>query len=245
MRVPAASGTGVLRTLPVVGGMLFGVPNILASPVCPHCGQRAPVVLRGLEAHCTACGGRRPPLAPQSLTLTGQPSRIGGTLATLSGALVLLVGLSLATFLGLLLQSIWPGSFVGWAFAIPIAAVTLFVGLGLLFGGRRLKRKGMDARRRVQLDAIRALANHRGGSVTALEAAKALDLPEEECDALLTQLAKDPRENVSLDVDDDGQIHYLFGIPEKRWRVLEETAREAALEADEAEPERPEWRARR
>lgn len=177
-----------------------------------------------MEARCAACGAPRALLASKSLTLTGQPSRIGGVLASISGAFVLVVGLCLALFLGLLLQSIWPGALVGWAFGVPIAAFSLLLGLVLLLGGRRLKRRGVRAQREVQRDAVRALAAHSGGSVTSEQVAQALSLSETESDGVLTELAKDPAEDVSLDVDDDGRIHYLFGVPERRWRVLEETA---------------------
>jgi hypothetical protein len=162
--------------------------------------------------------------------------------------MVLVIGLSIATFLGLLLQSFFPDGYVGWAFAIPTAVLSLFVGLTLLFTGRRLKRQGVDARRRVQFAAVRALASHHAGSVTAEQTAQALNLSEAESDALLTELAKDPKENVSLDVDDDGQIHFLFGVAEKRWRVLEEKAaapRNTAAEEELAEAVPPEQRARR
>lgn len=206
-------------------------------------------MLRGIEARCAACGAPRTLLASKSLTLTGQPSRIGGTLASVSGAIVLIVGLSIAIFLGLLLQSIWPAAFVGWAFAIPIAALSLILGIVLLLGGRRLKQKGVLAQRDVQREAVRALAAHQRGMVTAEQVAQALSLSEEQSDALLTELAKDPNEDVSLDVDDDGRVQYLFGVPERRWRVLEEQAARPnafGVEAeDEAEPGTVEQKARR
>lgn len=197
------------------------------SSVCPRCGQRAPIVLRGLEARCTACGGQRPPFVSTSVTLAGQPSRVGGVLAQVSGWIVLVLGFSIALFLGLLLGAIWPGSLVGWAFSVPIALLSLFFGGGLAFGGRRLQKSGDDARKRARIEAVRALVAHRGGTVTAADAAQALNVSEAECDVLLTDLAKDPDQNVSLEVDDDGRIRYLFGVAEQRWRVLEENAKRA------------------
>ena len=194
-------------------------------------------MLRGVEARCTACGAPRPPFASRSVNLAGQPSRVGGTLAAVSGWIVLVMGLSFSAFLGLLLQSIWPASFVGYAFALPVAVLSLFFGLGLVLGGSKLKKSGTLAQQKTRIEAIRALVAHRGGIITAADAARALNVPEDECDALLTQLAKDPSQNVSLDVDDDGQIQYLFGVPEKRWRVLEQRA-EAAGVLDEADEQR-------
>lgn len=157
------------------------------------------------------------------MTLAGQPAKVGGIAATLAGSFVLVAGLSLALLVGLLLQSIWPGAFVGWAFAVPIVALTLFFGFLLLLGGRRLRRRGGETRRSVQLAAIRAFVAHRGGSVTAAEAARALNLSESDADALLTEFAKDPTADVSMDVGDDGIIRYDFNREEKRWRVLDET----------------------
>lgn len=185
-------------------------------------------MLRGLEARCVACGARRPLFASKNLTWAGEPSRVGGLIASLSGWAVLIIGLSIAIFAGLLLQTLWPAGFVGWAVAIPILIMSLFAGLALVLTGRRLKRKGANARKTVLFDALRTLAAHNGGAVSAERASRALDLTEAECDELLTELAKDPGENVSLEVDDDGQIQFLFGIPEKRWRVLEETEAQSA-----------------
>jgi hypothetical protein len=179
--------------------------------------------MQGLVARCAACGAVRAPFEVPSVTLAGQPAKVGGIAATLAGSFVLVVGLSLALLVGLLLQSIWPGTFVGWAFAVPIVALTLFFGFLLLLGGRRLRRRGGETRRSVQLAAIRAFVAHRGDSVTAAEAARALNLSEPEADALLTEFAKDPTANVNMDVGDDGVIRYDFDREERRFRVLDET----------------------
>jgi hypothetical protein len=141
-----------------------------------------------------------------------------------SGWVFLVIGLSVSAFLWLLLQSIWPQSMVGWAFAVPIAMLSLFFGGGLVFGGKRLHKSGESAQKKARVEAIRALVAHRGGMVTAAEAAQSLNVSEQESDALLTELAKDPDQNVSLEVDDEGRIRYLFGVAEQRWRVLDEQA---------------------
>lgn len=215
--------------------------SVRTSPensVCRQCGQRAPIVLRGIEAHCTACGARRQPFGSQSLSLTGRPTRIGGAFASAAGWVVLVLGLSLAIFFGVLLHSVWPGTLLGWAFAIPTAVISLLVGILLIASGRRWQKRGIDAARSVKLDAVRALVAHRGGSVTSEDVAEALHVGEEESDALLTELAKDPKLNVNLDVDDEGRIHYLFGVLERRWRVLEEdAARRESVEEDPAAAE--------
>jgi hypothetical protein len=184
-------------------------------------------VLRGIEARCTACGAARAPFVTPSVTHAGTPSRVGGLLALVSGWALLVMGFSLSAFLWLLLHAIWPQSVVAWAFALPVAMLSLFFGGGLVFGGKRLHKSGENAQKRARIEAIRALVAHRAGMVTAAEAAQALNVSEQESDALLTELAKDPDQNVSLEVDDEGRIRYLFGVAEQRWRVLEEQAARA------------------
>jgi hypothetical protein len=202
-----------------------------------------------MEARCAACGGRRQPFGSQSLTLAGKPSKIGGTVASAAGWVALVGGLSAALFFGVLLQSVWPGTLIGWAFAVPMAVISLLVGILLVRGGRRWQKKGVDAERTVKLDAVRALASHRGGSVTSEDVMEALHVEEAESDALLDELAKDPKLDVNIDVDDEGRIHYLFGLPEKRWRVLEEAAARGELghdaETRDADPALADRRARR
>jgi hypothetical protein len=214
--------------------MSYGAP--VAPPpnaFCPHCGQRAPIILRGLEARCTACGGARLPFTARSLNLAGQPARIGGTAATIAGWAVLGLGLFVATMITLLLQLvIWPTGVLGWVLGIPIALLAIVFGGGLLFGGSKLRQAGSEKRKSVQLETIRAAAAHRRGSLTTAEAARALDLPEPQADALLTELAKNPDENVSLDIDDDGGIRWNFGKGDERWRILAENDAKASREAE-------------
>lgn len=206
------------------------------NAICSHCGQRAPVVLRGIEARCTVCGGLRIPFTAKALNLAGKPSRAGGVAARFVGWTAVVMGLSMATGLGLLLQTVF-GGYVGLAIGIPIAMLSLFFGLALVLGGRKLGRSGDQAERSARLQAIRALAKHQGGSVTAAGVARKLELSEAEADALLTDLAKEPSENVSLELDDDGGLHYLFGVDALAWRI-DPGARIATDGAADAEAER-------
>ena len=147
------------------------------------------------------------------------------------GSGVLVFGLSAALGLLLLLQSIWPGTVVGFAFGVPLAIVSLFFGLLLLLGGRRLRGHGARRQRSVELDAARAAIAHRNGMITAAEAARALDVTEEYADALLTELSRDANVEVNLEFEDDGRVRYVFGRPAERFRVLEE---QAALAGEDA-----------
>ncbi len=209
---------------------------------CPRCGQRAPIVLRGLEATCTACGGRRLPFTAKSLNLAGKGSRIGGAAARFFGWASILGGVSLAAFIGLLVQSLWPAGLLGYAFAIPILLISLAIGITLLVGGSRLGRHGAQREKSTQLEAIRSMAAHNRGVLTARQVARTLSLPEEQADAMLTELAKRPDERVSLDVDDDGNLFYLFGLDseqlsEARWRIANPELDAAVVAEAEAEAE--------
>lgn len=194
--------------------------------VCPKCQHRAPVVLRGFDSRCAACGAPRFLLAAPSVALAGQPSKVGGVAASIAGWSVLVLGLSLAAGLWLLLQSLWPASLVGWAFAVPVAAASLLFGLLLLLGGSRLRRSGHARQQQVQLEAVRALVQHRRGPISALDVARALELPEAQTEELLTRLAREKATEVTLDVDAEGHVVYDFEGEARRWRVLEEQVAE-------------------
>jgi hypothetical protein len=164
------------------------------------------------------------------MSLAGGPARFGGTAALFAGVAVLVFGLSAALGLLLLLQSVWPGTLVGWAVGVPLALLSLFFGLLFVIGGRRLRRHGARRRRSVELEAARAAIAHRNGTITAAEAARALDVTEERADSLLTELSRDADVEVNLDFDDDGRLRYAFGRAPERFRVLEE---QAALAGEE------------
>jgi hypothetical protein len=168
-------------------------------------------------------------LGGPNLALAGKPSRWGGTAASIAGVAVLVLGLAGALAAWLVLQSIWPAQAFGWAVAIPIAAISMLFGILLLLGGRRLSRSGAARRDEVELQAVRSLVAHRGGSLSAQDVARSLDLSEDRADALLTRLARETATEVTVDVDEAGRVVYDFRGEERRWRVLEDTA--AAEEA--------------
>jgi hypothetical protein len=199
---------------------------VTGSPIssqCPQCGQRAPIVLRGLDSRCAACGAPRFLLAAPNLGLAGKPSRFGGAAARIAGVSVLVLGLSFALGLFFLLSAFLPPA-VGWAFAVPTAAASLLFGILLLLGGSRLSKSGSEHRRRVQLEAVRSMVQHRRGPISAFEVAESLQLPEAQVDEVLTQLAREKATAVTLDVDKNGHVVYDFEGEERRWRVLEEEA---------------------
>jgi hypothetical protein len=143
------------------------------------------------------------------VSLAGKPSKAGGLVVAVLGWVVLIGGVSLALLLGLLLYAFIPGSIAGLAVGIPIGFASIAFGLLLLFGGRKLRRTGAEAARETQIQAILALAAHREGTLTARDAALALDMPVEQADAILTQMAKERMDEVNLEVD-SGEVVYTF-----------------------------------
>ena len=178
--------------------------------MCPRCHKNAPIVYRGMAAYCTACGAPRLPLAASSVTLAGKGSRIGGTVARGFGWVILVGGLSVALIIGAFLQWVIEGGVAGFAIGGPIAFASLVFGYLLLKGGKSLHRQGAGEEKGARTRALFALAQHRNGMITAMDAAQALDISPADADALLTDLAKTTPEQVSLELDDAGGIFFRF-----------------------------------
>lgn len=187
--------------------------------ICPNCRQDAPTVVRGVRAYCTACGAPRSLIEDTPVNVAGQPSKIGGGVASVAGLSVLVLGLLFSLALGGILYIFAPmaGLIVGGFFG----AVSLFVAAMLLWGGRELRRSGSEKEQGAREQAIFAMARQRGGSITAAELARALSLPEAEADALLTNLAKRPDGRVTLEFDDNGALRYDVHEAGRRVRVSE------------------------
>jgi len=178
--------------------------------MCPHCGQDAPLVYKGVSAFCFACGKPRLPLTASAVNFRGKPAKIGGTVAAVAGWVLLFGAVAAALIVGAILQAIFPAGVVGWIVGGVIALVGVVVSLLLLFGGHLLRRSGANAAHAARLDALGTLAAHQGGIVTAQMASASLGLPLDQADAFLTTLAKQPDGGVTLEVDDDGRITYRF-----------------------------------
>ncbi len=173
---------------------------------CPACGSDAPIVYKGLVPHCTACGAVRVPLSGPSVNLAGAPSRVGSTFATVLGWLVLIFGTCAALAAALLLLAL--GSSTGaLAVGLPIALLSLLIGVLLVRGGSSLARSATRTENDTLRQALMAMASHRG-AVTAREAAQALGIGVADADAMLTALAKSDPDRVAVDVDDQGNVWY-------------------------------------
>ena len=217
--------------------------------ICPHCGREAPIVYRGVVPYCTACGALRAPLSTPSFNLAGKSSRVGGTVASVAGWLVLLIGLSFELGLGLVLWALFSVA-LALAVALPLALVSTGIGVALLRGGSSLRQSGADAERAVRDQALLSMAGHHG-PVTALDAARLLNVTVAAADAMLTALAKRDPERLALDVDDQGVVWYRlansFAMPpagatgastERRVRVGEPSTNEGLAEEAEEEASR-------
>ncbi|HEY3667122.1 MAG TPA: hypothetical protein VGL19_14025 [Polyangiaceae bacterium] len=178
--------------------------------VCPHCHQNAPIVYKGVFAFCSACDKPRAPFSAKALAFAGQPSKAGGRIGRALGVAVLIFGLLLSAVLILSLQLLWPAQNIGYALGLPVALVSSVVSALLLLASRRLGRAGADAERQAQLEALYALAVNRGGTLTAADAARSLQLDSAQVEALLSELCKTQPEYVSLELDEDGRAFYLF-----------------------------------
>jgi hypothetical protein len=181
-------------------------PSPSFGSACPACGSDAPIVYKGMVPHCTACGAVRVPLSGPSVNLAGKPSRVGSTFATVFGWLVLIFGG--CTALGVSLLMIGLGWTMGAAvFGLPIALLSLLIGVFLVRSGSSLAKSATRTENDTLRQALLAMASHRG-AVTARDAAQALGIGVADADAMLTALAKSDPDRVAVDVDDQGNVWY-------------------------------------
>jgi hypothetical protein len=193
--------------------------------ICPYCHQDAPSILRGVRAYCTACNAPRSlATAGEVVNVAGQPARVGGGVASALGLVALVVGALVAFAFGTIAALLFTTAAALWVVG-GVAFFTLLVALPLLFGGRRLSQAGVDRARAAHEHAAFALAARHRGVLTVREGARALSIREEEADALLTALARRPDGRVTLEVDDDGALSYVFHdlrpVEAPRVRVVE------------------------
>ncbi len=187
--------------------------------ICPNCRQEAPTIVRGIQAYCTACGAQRSLIEDTPVNVAGQPSKIGGGVATVVGLSVLFLGSLLALALGAVIYYFAPP--IGLAIGGFLEATVLFVSALLLWGGRTLFRSGEERAQTAREQAIYAIAKRRNGSVTAAELAQVLSIPQAEADAILTAMVKRPDGRMTLELDDDGTLRYEVRELRPRVRVGE------------------------
>jgi hypothetical protein len=203
---------------------------MLEHVVCPRCRQNAPLVYRGVSAYCTACGAPRMPLAGSSVNLAGQPSKVGGTVARVIGWLVLAGGWVFAAALMGLLFLLGATGAAPWVVGALIALPASLLAWVLLRSGKELHRSGGDTEQATKNQAMFALANTRGGVLTAWDVAQALGVPPKEADDRLTTLAKEHPDYVGVDIDDHGNVLYRF--PNAQWNAMHWSAMNTRTRVD-------------
>jgi hypothetical protein len=159
-------------------------------------------------AYCTACGAQRFPLVAKSTNHAGKPRIIGGALTRVFGWIVLSGGVTLGLVLLGLLQAIFPAGFAGLVVGLPIIVISSMLGIALLRGGRSLESTGVAEQRETRESAVFSLADNKNGIVTAQDVAASFGMGVADADALLTTLAKERPDHVTLEVDDQGGIFY-------------------------------------
>lgn len=150
------------------------------------------------------------PLANVSVNMAGQTSKVGGTVARVFGWIILVAGLLFALALAGIMSIVdAPGAWIAGVNG-TIAAITAITAWAILRGGRALKKSGETEELAMKNQAIFALANTRGGILRAWDVAQALQVTPKEADDILTKLAKEHSDHVTIDVDDEGTILYRF-----------------------------------
>lgn len=177
--------------------------------ICPSCRQDVAPIVRGVRSYCTSCGAQMPfDAAPEAVNVAGQPAKVGSGIVRVLGSLVLAGGFVLAAILALIASAIsaTPLFYVAGFFAV----VATIIATPLFFAGKKLSDAGDEKKRAAAEKAVFALAAQRRGVLTASVVSRALEIHETEADALLTALAKDPDGRVSLEVDDNCTLTYVF-----------------------------------
>ncbi len=193
------------------------------------------------------------PLAASSVNLAGQPSKVGGTVARVFGWLVLAFGWLAALLIGgLLYAAFGSASIAHWIVGGPIAIIASLIAYGLLKSGKQLQTSGALEEMTTKNQAIFALANTKGGVLTAWDLAQSIATTPQEADDILTKLAKEYPDHVTVEFDDQGTVLYRF--PSVHWQKMRVAppapqvrveAREPAREPPEDELEVPGAAARR
>lgn len=116
----------------------------------------------------------------------------------------------------------------------PIALVASLVAYVLLRSGRELKKSGDDTELATKNQAIFALANLRGGVLKAWDVAQSLQVTPKEADDILTKLAKEHPDYVTVDIDDDGNV--LYRVIAAAWSGMSRMAPNAPVRVDVPAP---------
>lgn len=198
--------------------------------MCPHCGQPAPLVYRGVLAYCSGCGQLRGPLTGGSVTHAGSLSKAGGTVAKVFGWLVLAVGWALALVMfGLLSLVFGAATLAPYLIAGAIALIASTIAALSLWGGRSLRESGQKSAEDTREQAIYALAANHHGELRAIDLMQPLSVTRHDAELMLEAMAKKTPEDVSMEIDAQGGLYYVF--PRYRQRIAVRVASEPGAAA--------------
>jgi hypothetical protein len=127
-----------------------------------------------------------------------------------------------------------PGAVAPWILSAPVAIIASLVAFGLLKSGRQLTDSGVLEEMTTKNRAIFALANTKGGVLTAWDLAQAIATTPQEADDVLTKLAKEYPDHVTVDIDDVGTVLYRF--PSVHWQKLRVAPPSPEVRIDAHEP---------
>jgi redox-regulated HSP33 family molecular chaperone len=134
----------------------------------------------------------------------------------------------------------------GSAAGLTVAAVIAGAGVGTgglsLWESRRFRRRAARLESTISEQRLFALAEKHGGTLQVLDVARGLGVMSAEAEALLDRLVDEVR--VSMQVTDDGEIHYVFvelaAVRQPRIRVdvveTESLEESVAAESDSKKP---------
>lgn len=196
--------------------------------MCPHCGQAAPLVYRGVIAYCSACGQLRGPLTGGSVTHAGSLSKASGTVARAFGWVVLALGWTLALIVFAIVGAVFGlGVAAPWLLGGVIGVLTTAIALFSLWGGRELKASGQQRELSTKEQAVFAMAATHQGELRAVNLMAPLNMTRHDAELLLENMAKQNPDDLRMEVDEQGGLYYRF--PRYRQRV--------AVRLDGAAPE--------
>lgn len=176
--------------------------------LCPNCKQEAPIIYRGLNAFCTACGQPRSVLSTGSVTMAGQTAKVGGVVVRTLAYVVLATGTAFSLLMGMLFSL--ASSTAGLTAGLVFGALTLLISLPMMFGGKKLEKSGADEQSAKRAQAVFALAANRGGILRPADVAGSLQITLQQADDFLTNLAKTRSDEIDVDVTEHGEVVYKF-----------------------------------
>jgi hypothetical protein len=145
-----------------------------------------------------------------SVSLAGQPAKVGGLVTKTFGWIVFTVGMLAAFMLYTLFHWLFPTGPIDMLTSVPVAVVTLAIFVGAQLGGKSLSAHGTKVAQSTREQAVFTLAQNRKGRLHVRDTAVALGLSIKDTDALLTEMAKRFSDQMTVDIEESGEIVFCF-----------------------------------